>query len=67
MSRKWSNICSLSRGPGEASEWYWMLMTGSERCLSPSTVPSFRLTWLTSTSEGRVSASTAKPWFWEVM
>ena len=26
---------SLSRGPGDASEWYWMLMTGSDRVPQP--------------------------------
>ena len=30
----------MSRGPGEASEWYWMLMTGRDLWRRPSTVPS---------------------------
>ena len=33
----------------------------------PSIVSSFRLTWVTSRSSGRLSGATAKPWFWLVI
>ncbi len=48
ISRNCSKRYRLSRGPGEASEWYWMERMGSSRCRRPSTVPSFRFMWLTS-------------------
>ena len=51
----------LSSGPGLASEWYWMAITGSSRMVSPSTVPSFRFTWLTSAEAANPSGSTAYP------
>ena len=35
ISRNWSNTPSLSRGPGDASEWYWMLIMGNERWAQP--------------------------------
>ena len=57
ISRNWLNMYPLSLGPGEASEWYWILIAGRDLCLIPSTVWSFMLKWLTSTSEGRESAS----------
>src|SRR3989304_1400459 len=53
IARKRSNIYSLSLGPGEASEWYWMEKRGSSLWRIPSTVPSLRLTWVTSSSGGR--------------
>ena len=59
MPRKLSKRYSLSRGPGDASEWYWMLITGRDRWRRPSTVSSLRLMWLTSSSAGRLAVSTA--------
>ena len=59
MSRKRSNTSSLSRGPGEASEWYCMVNTGNSTCFKPSTVPSWRFTWVTSNPDGNERGSTA--------
>jgi len=59
ISRNCWNRYTLSRGPGEASEWYWIENMGSSRCLSPSTVWSFRFIWLTSRPSLKPSASTA--------
>ena len=44
-----------------------MVITGSSRMASPSTVPSFRFTWLTSAEAASPSGSTAYPWFWAVI
>ena len=62
MSAGW-----LSWGPGLASGWYWTESTGRSRWRKPSTVPSLRLTWVTSMWSGSESGSVAKPWFWEVI
>ena len=48
MPRKRSKMYSLSSGPGDASEWYWMVSTGNSRCRMPSIVPSFRFRCVTS-------------------
>ena len=42
-----SKTASASSGPGAPSGWYWTVSMGSVACRSPSTDPSFRLTWLT--------------------
>ena len=46
-SRKRSNTASASSGPGAPSGWYCTVSIGFEAWRSPSTEPSFRLTWLT--------------------
>src|SRR6202012_1344337 len=42
-----SNRSAASCGPGAASGWNWTLNTGRSSRRTPSTTPSFRLTWLT--------------------
>src|SRR5262249_9127937 len=59
IARKRSNRYILSRGPGAASEWYWMETTGSEECVSPSQVLSFRFRWEIVAPPLSESASTA--------
>src|SRR5690606_19830617 len=59
MAQKRSNISVLSSGPGQASEWYWMVSSGSVRSAMPSTVWSFRFRWLTYADESRPSGSMA--------
>ena len=58
---------SLSSGPGDASEWYWMVSTGNSRWRMPSIVPSFRFRCVTSMAPGSASSETANPWFCAVM
>src|SRR4051794_24157572 len=43
-STKRSKMYMLSSGPGDASEWYWIVISGASLCRRPSTVPSFRCT-----------------------
>ena len=47
-----------SCGPGAASGWCCTLNAGTPRTFSPSTVPSFRFTWVMSAPPGMVSAAT---------
>src|ERR1700730_482450 len=49
------NRPAASCGPGAASGWYWTLNAGASSSRSPSTTPSFRLTWVTSAGPKAVS------------
>src|SRR5262249_4056613 len=65
--RNFSKSTFASCGPGAASGWNCAARIGRGRGRNPSSVPSFKLRCVASTSAGSVSASTAKPWFWEVI
>ena len=56
-------IGQASRGPGPASGWNCTLCARSSGKSKPSTVPSYRETWVSS---ARSDGTTAKPWFWLV-
>ena len=58
---------SVSTGPLEASGWNWAEKKGRDLWRMPSLVPSFILTKSGSHSGLSVEASTAKPWFYDVM
>ena len=63
-----SKTASASSGPGAPSGWYWTVSIGFSRWRSPSTEPSFRLTWLTRKPDaaGSESPTTWTSWFWAV-
>jgi hypothetical protein len=56
-----------SCGPGDDSGWYCTEKSGSWVWVSPSTVWSLRLTWVSWALPPSDSTSTAKPWFWLVI
>ncbi|KFC52917.1 hypothetical protein GY12_15560 [Micrococcus luteus] len=73
---KRSNRSRVSLGPAADSGWNCTEKAGRSSRRRPSTTWSFRDQWETSTRPKRDSgasigsprgASTAKPWFWEVM
>src|SRR5699024_1558943 len=55
-SRKRSNRWAASCGPAAASGWYWTENAGMSRARRPSTTPSLRLMWDTSTRPKRPSS-----------
>src|SRR6185503_268618 len=67
LSTKRSNSAAQSTGPGAASGWNCTLKKGFERWRMPSFEPSLALVYQGSQPEGSDAASTAKPWFCEVM
>ena len=67
VSMKTSNNISRSLGPPMCSGWNWMLKNGRLSCTIPSLVLSFAFVKRIDQSAGRVSESTAKPWFCVVM
>ena len=66
-SRNRSKRNSVSVGPGQASGWNWTPNTGLRLWRMPSFVPSFAFLNQEVQPRGRLSGSTAKPWFWLVM
>ena len=63
--RRTDNGCLAGRGwlPG----WYCTENTGLPSTARPSTEPSNSERWVTVTPAGRLSSTTAKPWFWLVI
>jgi hypothetical protein len=56
-----------SCGPGDASGWYCTEKQRIEGTERPSTVPSFRFTWVIRAAPPRERGSTEKLWFWLVI
>src|SRR3954469_23256417 len=67
MAVKRSNKYRLSRGPGEASGWYCTENTGLSLSAMPQFEPSKSDTWVSTAFAGKLSRSTANPWFIEVI